>query len=192
MDATTQGNESVIGEECHIISCQPNGPRNNPEFRIDKIDVYSNLILLCRIHHKIIDDHPEIYTAEFLFQLKAGHERWIKEALKLASSYKSPSIAKSIEAKFLKVKSLMPALIANIKKDLSKEGNNLIRELFIMSDRWVLNPVNPCFVYYFEEHENLQGKMHILENYGFVKDVTSTNVKKYRLTKEFVDLLLTS
>ena len=152
MDATTQDNESVIGEECHIISCQPNGPRHNPEFQIDKIDAYSNLILLCRIHHKIIDDHPEIYTAEFLFQLKAGHERWIKEALKLASSYKSPSIAKSIYAKFLKVKFLMPKLIVDIKKDLSKDVNSLIRELFIMSDRWVLNPVNPCFFYYFEEY----------------------------------------
>ncbi len=86
----------------------------------------------------------------------------------------------------------MPALITDIKKDLSKEGNNLIRELFIMSDHWQLNPANLCFVYYFEEHENLQGKMHVLENYRFVIDITSTNVKKYRLTEEFVDLLLIS
>lgn len=192
MDATPQDSESVVGEECHIISGKPNGPRYNHEFRIDKIDSYSNLILLCGIHHKIIDDHPEKYTAEFLLQLKAGHERRIKETLKSVSSYESLSMAKSIEAKFMKVKSLMPELIADIKKGLTKEGYELTRELFITSNRFVLNVENPYFVYYFEEHKNLQGKMHILENYRFVIDMTSTNVKKYRLTEEFVDLLLTS
>ena len=192
MDATPQDNESVIGEECHIISGKPNGPRYNPEFRIDEIDSYSNLILLCRIHHKIIDDQPETFTTDILRKLKANHERHVKETLKLASSHESLSITKSIEAKFLKVKSLMPELIAEIKKDLSREGKYLIRELFIMSNNQVLNPENPCFVYYFEEHENLQGKMHILEHYRFVIDMTSTNVKKYRLTEEFVELLLAS
>jgi len=102
------------------------------------------------------------------------------------------SIEESIEAKFSKVKILMPGLIADIKKDLTREGSNLIRELFIVSKNWSLNVANPHFVYYFEEHEKLQGKMHILENYRFVIDMTSTNVKKYRLTEEFVDLLLTS
>jgi hypothetical protein len=60
-----------------------------------------------------------------------------------------------------------------------------------MSNRYTLQVANPCFVYYFEEHENLQGKMHILENYRFVIDMTPTptSVKKYRLTEEFVELL---
>jgi len=194
MDATPQDNESVVGEECHIISGKPNGPRYNPEFRIDEIDSYSNLILLCRIHHKIIDDQPETFTADILRQLKANHERHVKETLKLASSHESLPMEKSIEAKFLKVKSSMPELVAGMKNDLNKEGYNFIRELFIMSNRYVLQVANPCFVYYFEEHKNLQGKMHILENYGFVIDMTltPTSVKKYRLTEEFVELLLIS
>lgn len=194
MDATPQDNESVVGEECHIISGKPNGPRYNPEFPIDEIDSYPNLILLCRIHHKIIDDQPETFTTDILRQLKANHERYVKETLELASSHESLSMAKSIEAKFLKVKSSMPELVAGMKNDLTKEGNNFIRELFIISNQWTLNVANPCFVYYFEEHENLQGKIHILENYGFVIDVTPTptSVKKYRLTEEFVELLLIS
>jgi hypothetical protein len=121
MDATPQDNESVVGEECHIISSKSNGPRYNPEFRIDEIDSYSNLILLCRIHHKIIDDQPETFTADILRQLRANHERYVKETLKLASSHESLSMAKSIETKFLKVKSSMPELIADIKKDLTRK-----------------------------------------------------------------------
>jgi len=194
MDATPQDNESVVGEECHIISGKPNGPRYNPEFPIDKMDSYPNLILLCRIHHKIIDDQSETFTTDILRQLKANHERWVVETLELATFHESLPMAKSIEAKFLKIKSSMPELIANMKKDLTKEGNNFIRELFIISNQWALQVANPCFFYYFEEHENLQGKIHILENYGFVIDMTPTptSVKKYRLTEEFVELLLTS
>lgn len=192
MKATSKDNESVVGEECHIISRRPNGTRYNPKFQIDEIDSYSNLILLCRIHHKMIDDQPGEYTTAFLRKLKADHERSVKEALKLASSQKSSSMPKSIESKFLKVKLLMPKLIADIKKDLTEEGNKFIREFFIMSNRHILNPENPCFVYYFEEHNNLNGKMNILENYRFIKDITSKNVKKYRLTEDFVELILGS
>jgi len=102
------------------------------------------------------------------------------------------SIEESVRAKFSKVKNLMPELIADIKKDLTAEGNNLLRELFILSKNWSLNVANPHLEYYFEEHENLQGKMHILENYEFIKDVTPSpkSLKKYRLTEKFVELIL--
>jgi len=33
-------------------------------------DEYENLILLCRNHHKIIDDNPENYSVENLIELK--------------------------------------------------------------------------------------------------------------------------
>jgi len=192
MDATTQDDESVVGDECHIVSDKSNGPRYNSEFLIDEIDSYPNLILLCRIHHKMVDDQSEKFTADFLRRLKAEHTSWIAETLESATFLKNLPVTKSIETAFLKVKSSMPELIAEMKKDLTKEGNDLIREFFIVSKRWELNVVDHYFVYYFEEHENLQGKVHVLENYGFVIDVTSENVKKYRMTEEFIDLLLTS
>lgn len=192
MDETPQDDESVVGDECHIVSGNPNGPRYDPEFPIDKIDSYLNLILLCRIHHKMIDDQPKKFSANFLHRLKENHERWVAETLESATSFKKFSVTKSLESIFLKVKSSMPELIVEMKEDLIKEGNNFIREFFIASKRWTLNVVDHYFVYYFEEHENLQGKVHVLENYGFVIDVTSENVKKYRMTEEFIDLLLTS
>ena len=151
--------------------------------------------------HFDLNDYPIICwnknkINEFIKKLTKEIKRRLSKIEKKGSIKKfiktDNSIEESIEAKFSKVKILMPGLIADIKKDLTKKGSNLIRELFIVSKNWSLNVVNPHFVYYFEEHENLQGKMHILENYRFVIDMTSTNVKKYRLTEEFVDLLLTS
>ena len=42
-----------------------------------------NLILLCRNHHKEIDDisNVSIYTKEMLHQIKHEHEKWVSESL---------------------------------------------------------------------------------------------------------------
>ena len=64
---------TVIGEICHIKATRPNGPRYDPEQTPDERHSYSNLILLCANHHKIIDDDPEAYTVERLLKLKEEH-----------------------------------------------------------------------------------------------------------------------
>ena len=74
-------NNSVIGEECHIISKKPGGPRYTPNFPADKLDNYENLILLCPIDHKKIDDQPQTYTSEKLREIKKQHQQWVSETL---------------------------------------------------------------------------------------------------------------
>lgn len=81
-DSTQMDNESIVGEECHIISGANKGPRSNPDFPKDKIDDVSNLILLCRVHHKQIDDQVETYTPELLRTIKNNHEKWVEDKLK--------------------------------------------------------------------------------------------------------------
>lgn len=66
--------EAVVGDECHIVSRQPGGPRAN-ERPPSGIDEYDNLILLCKVDHKRVDDQPAYYTSERLRQVKADHER---------------------------------------------------------------------------------------------------------------------
>ena len=63
-----------IGEECHIVSSAPNGPRH--ESGLKNYDSYDNLILLCRNHHKIIDDINNIllFSKERLVDIKSKHE----------------------------------------------------------------------------------------------------------------------
>ncbi|MEW6425433.1 MAG: HNH endonuclease signature motif containing protein [Bacillota bacterium] len=74
------GLDTVIGDECHIISKTPGGLRSNPEAVID-FDGYDNLILLCKNCHKFIDDQPQIFTSEYLRKMKNQHEAWIRETL---------------------------------------------------------------------------------------------------------------
>jgi len=81
-ESTSNDNESVVGEECHIISGAKKGPRSDSDFSREKINDVSNLILLCRIHHKQIDDQVETYTPELLRTIKINHEKWVEDKLK--------------------------------------------------------------------------------------------------------------
>jgi hypothetical protein len=81
IDATRQDDESVVGDECHIISVRADGPRHDPSYPQDKLDSYENLILLCRVDHKKVDDQKDIYTTDILRQMKLNHESWVREKL---------------------------------------------------------------------------------------------------------------
>ena len=74
VNATATDDESVIAEECHIVSSRPNGPRYDPSYPQEKLNTYDNLILLCRVHHKMLDDQYESYTVDILRRMKANHE----------------------------------------------------------------------------------------------------------------------
>lgn len=69
-----------IGEECHIISRQPNGPRFE---QLDSFDYDSseNLLLLCCNHHKMVDEQIKTYPKDKLKGLKVEHELWVKSNL---------------------------------------------------------------------------------------------------------------
>lgn len=71
-DATDKDDPSVFGEECHIVAQSPGGPRAAD---IPDIDGYGNLILLCRKHHKQIDDQRSHFTPERLKEIKRAHEQ---------------------------------------------------------------------------------------------------------------------
>jgi hypothetical protein len=75
LDATASDDASVVGDECHIVSPKEQGPRFEGPFPKDQVDEPANLILLCRVHHKMVDDQCETYTVEVLRLLKANHEK---------------------------------------------------------------------------------------------------------------------
>ena len=68
-----------IGDECHIISKQKNGPRHVSG--LADYDIYENLILLCKNHHKEIDTLTTSYPEELLRYMKTNHENWVRKSL---------------------------------------------------------------------------------------------------------------
>lgn len=74
-----ESEEFNIGEECHIISSKPNGPRHKTN--IKDYDLFDNLILLCRNHHREIDELTDTYTEELLRYIKINHENWVQTTI---------------------------------------------------------------------------------------------------------------
>ncbi len=72
-EGTDTDDPSVFGEEAHIVGQSPNGPRAGS---ISDVDSYANLILLCRKHHKKVDDQVGKFTVERLREIKRQHEEW--------------------------------------------------------------------------------------------------------------------
>ncbi|MFE7858699.1 HNH endonuclease signature motif containing protein [Streptomyces sp. NPDC057403] len=64
-----------LGEEAHIISGSPEGPRYDASYPVEKVDSYENLILLCPTHHRLVDKKDGSgFSVETLRQMKSEHE----------------------------------------------------------------------------------------------------------------------
>lgn len=73
----------VVGDEAHIIPQSKNGPRGEDfeKIPIENIDKEPNLLLLCKKHHKIIDDDPINHSVAKLHSYKKEHEEWVHKTL---------------------------------------------------------------------------------------------------------------
>ncbi|MDD5260065.1 MAG: HNH endonuclease signature motif containing protein [bacterium] len=70
---------SIIGDEAHIIARKESFTRGDYDsLTSEQRDHYPNLILLCKTHHKQIDDQPAFYTVERLREIKNTHEKEVK------------------------------------------------------------------------------------------------------------------
>jgi hypothetical protein len=75
-DAKGDDRDVVLGEEAHIVSEEPNGPRFRP-MPAKEVEAYANLMLLCPSDHKIVDEQVTYYTEQRLQTLKREHEQWV-------------------------------------------------------------------------------------------------------------------
>lgn len=81
IEPSSKDDESIVGDECHIHSTKENGPRYDISYSKDKLDSIENILLLCKIHHKMIDDQQQTFTAKVLRDIKKNHEKWVKNRL---------------------------------------------------------------------------------------------------------------
>jgi hypothetical protein len=79
-DHTEQNDDlSVIGDEAHIIARNESFTRGDYEpLSPEERDQYSNLILLCKNHHKQVDDQPHEFSVDKLREIKRAHEEQVK------------------------------------------------------------------------------------------------------------------
>jgi 5-methylcytosine-specific restriction endonuclease McrA len=92
-DGDELSDESVVGDECHMIGEKPGAARGHIGIGRDDLDEYDNLVLLCKVHHKLVDDQPQTYPVDRLREMKAAHESWVKEKLARKPGGKQPHFA---------------------------------------------------------------------------------------------------
>ena len=66
---------TVVGEVCHMKAQNNGGPRFDAHQSEEARHSFENLILLCSVHHRVIDDQPATYTVDLLAEMKEMHER---------------------------------------------------------------------------------------------------------------------
>jgi hypothetical protein len=144
IDAKASDDESVVGDECHIISDKSQGPRHDPAFPPERLQEPENLILLCRVHHKMVDDQCKTYTVEVLQKLKANHEKWVSSTL-------------------AEEKQLPPVRLRRIKENIP---SHLIR---LMSGQEVMKVVGSSSAFSFE-HDEPQSEAEVELLSGFLQE----------------------
>jgi len=80
-DETETDDPSIVGDEAHIVAEEPDGPRGDSPLTRAERDSYSNLMLLCKVHHKLVDDQPNEYTVKALLKMKQEHLDWVAQNL---------------------------------------------------------------------------------------------------------------
>lgn len=148
---------SIIGEECHIHASNLNGPRYDSNLESGEVDSYENLILLCSVHHKLVDDQWDTYNAESLKKLKREHEGWIRSKLKEERS--DPPI---------KILSLTNEILSKLRR--------------VSTGKEVLSIVTFAGSYSFDYEQQTSSKsmeliaefFQIAEDYGEISDILTT------------------
>jgi len=90
------------------------------------------------------------------------------------------------DARFRELQDLMPDLLAEMRQDLKGDDTGLITEFAILPSRNVIFSSSKArFAYFEDKHAHLTNKLDILEERGFILDVTTGNAPIYRFTEEF-------
>src|ERR1041385_8111470 len=84
------GPKYILGQIAHIIAKKHTGPRGDPRFPRSKLDLPSNLMLLCAHHHALVDTDSASFSVADLRKIKRDHESQIAEALKSARPWMQP------------------------------------------------------------------------------------------------------
>lgn len=77
IDGTTTDPASLVAEMAHIKGEKPDAARYDASMSDIERNSHPNLIFVCPSCHKEIDDQPNTYSVEKLYNIKRNHEEWI-------------------------------------------------------------------------------------------------------------------
>jgi hypothetical protein len=157
------------------------GPRYDPSLTAEQRRASDNGIWLCQNCAKLADSDVSRYTIK---RLRA----WKDEAEEVARiQLEAPEYDVDSTNRLARANRLAPQLMEEMREDL--RSSPFMREFVLLRKGWVFNSSGDALCYYYDQHADLDNLMHIFENLGLVREVTTTNVKRYRMSEELADYL---
>lgn len=155
---------SVLAEICHIKGKRPNSPRYDVSQNDEERDAFENLILMCPIHHKIIDDDEISYTVERLQQIKSNYE-----SRPTASAQLNPTQQKleALLERHLQLLVEEKQSLDDSRANIKEENSHLTKLRQLASEK---------------AHDDLRNKW--FGSYGSLDDVFNSINKIFSLTKK--------
>lgn len=71
-------NKTNLSQICHIEGGEPDSPRPNLALTPKQLNDYENLIVMCSMHNKFIDDNQDDFSVSTLKEIKKMHEEKMK------------------------------------------------------------------------------------------------------------------
>jgi len=171
-----------LGVAAHITAASTDGPRYDPSLTPEERASPDNGIWLCQTDAKLVDNDPLRYTVETLRDWKRRAEEAAERELRQRLR-RFPDRS----AVFERMERLMPALLAEMRDDLASKP--LRREVQLRKRRLDYGTKGNELLYYYEDHEELDDKLQILENESLVRALSSTHPKRFLLSEELADYL---
>ena len=172
----------MVAKRRVISAASPGGARFeadlSPEQRADS----ANGIWLCQTCAKLIDNDSTRFSRVVLEGWKRAAER--AAGLALAQGRAS---AHASQSGLAKIERLMPSLLEEMRQDLRNHPTS--REFVVLERGWIYDNPGLYLAYYLDEHEDLEGKLQVLANLGFVQEITYNNVCRFLFSEAFVDYL---
>lgn len=90
--------------------------------------------------------------------------------------------------RFREIREEMPSVLGEMHEDLEDDPH--VREFIVLNRQAIqFGHEKPRFEYYRDEHDDLDGKLTILENHGFIERLPHPSTPMYRMSEEFVERL---
>lgn len=171
-----------LGVAAHLTAASPGGPRYDTTLTPEARSAESNGVWLCQNCAKLIDSDIARYPLEVLLAWKkvAEHQALIE------LERRGPN-AESTTARFQRLGTLMPELLAEMRTDIA--NNPLSREFVLLKKGWTYWGRGYELVYFYEDHADLDNKVQIMQNVEAIKDIAFNKVKRFIFTEPFVEYL---
>ena len=171
-----------IGVAAHITAASPDGPRYDPSLTPEQRTSPDNGIWLCQNHGKLVDNDRVRYTVDSLRDWKERAEAAAEQELRLRLQ-RFPDRSRVFE----RMERLMPALLAEMRQDLASKP--LRREVQLRKRRLSYGTKGNELLYYYEDHEDLDDKLQILQNENLAESISSAEPKQFLLSEELAEYL---